>query len=325
MGEIDLYNINSSPNLGIVLAILSIIPWILTCTIFKPKFKRTKLTQKDIKLEIANIIAFGINIILMIAYRDKFDIKNANLWFGIMIFFYLIYYELYIRYVVRGRAQKELYTPFMYVKIPIFIAMSLSLVFAGIWSKNIPQIYFSILFTIINCYMSYKKYMTYFVEYRDLYDENRKPTGKKMLMNSIRPKGLKYVSVIVLMYNPKNHMWLMQKRSKDKGGKWATTSGHPVAGKSSVSGMENEIFEEIGLKVDEDELRLVTTIDRKEKFVDIYYLEKDVNIENLVLQKEEVDDVKWMTEKDIELFYSEKKFKKTHYMYFKEALNKINK
>lgn len=325
MGEIDLYNINSSPNFGIVLAVLSIIPWVLTYTLFKPKFRKVKNNNKEIRLEIANIIIYITNIILLIAYRNKFDIKTANIWFGIMIFFYLIYYELYIRYIVRGRAQKELYMPFMYVKVPFFIAMSLSIVFAAIWAKCVPLIYFSILFTITNCYISYKKYMNYFTEYRDLYDENRNPTGRKMLMDGIRPKGLKYVTVIALIYNPKNQKWLMQKRTKDKGGQWATTSGHPIAGKSSIEGMITEINEELGLKVDKDELKLINTIERREKFADIYYLEKEINVDDLVLQKEEVDDVMWMSTYDIDAFYNAKKFKKTHYNYFKESLRKMKK
>lgn len=328
MGNLDLYNTNSSPYFGVILAVLSIIPWILTYTIFKPKFKKvsiSKLSLKEQKLEIANIIIYIINIILLIIYRDRFDIKTANVWFGIMTFFYLLYYELYFRYILRGGAQKELYSPLIYIKIPLFITMSLSIVFAGIWGKCIPLIYFAILFTITNCYIAYKKYMKYYTEYRDLYDKNRKPTGKKMLKDGLKPRDLKYVTVAVAIYNPKNHKWLMQKRTKDKGGNWATTSGHPISGQTSVQGMISEIKEELGLEVLEDELKLITTFDRKDKFVDIYYLEKDINIEKLVLQKEEVDDVKWMSENDIEALYKAKKFKKTHYNYFKKLLIEIEK
>ncbi len=220
MENINLYNTNSSPYFGIVLAILSVLPWILTYTIFKPKYKKvyiSKMSSKEKRLEIANIIIYFINIIVLILYKDKFDIKTANIWFGIMSFFYLIYYELYIRYIVRGKTQKELYVPFIYIKVPIFISMSMSLVFAGIWGKCVPLIYFAILFTITNCYTSYKKYMKFFTEYRDLYDENRRPTGKRMLKDGIKPSKLKYVTVVVGIYNTRNHKWLMQKRTKDKG------------------------------------------------------------------------------------------------------------
>lgn len=326
MSNIDIFNTNSSPYFGVVLAILSLIPVLLVYTVFKPKYKKISIKKMDEKEKIMfliNKIIYLVNIILLVVKRNSFDIKTANIFFGIMCFFYIIYYELVIRYISRGRAQKQLYAQFMYVRVPIFISMSMSLVFAGIWAKDVLLIIISIIFAITNIYTSNYIYMKCFTEYRDLYDENRKPVGKKMIKNGYQPKNLKYVSVAVYIFNPKNRKWLMQKRSKDKGGKWATTSGHPISGQTSAQGMVSEIYEELGLKVEEDELKFVTTVERKRKFVDIYYLEKDVDIQDLKLQKEEVDDVKWMSKKEIDAFYSNKKFKKTHYNYFQEVNRKM--
>ena len=170
--------------------------------------------------------------------------------------------------------------------------------------------------------------MTYynkFVEYRDLYDENRNPVNKRVIRDGKVPKGLKYVTVVVFIYNKYTKEWLMQKRSKDKGGKWATTSGHPISGQTSIEGMVTEIKEELGLAVKEEELNFITTVNRKEKFADIYYLEKDVDLNKLNIQKEELDDIKWMTQKEIEELYKAGKFKKTHYNYYHELLKCMNK
>ena len=112
----------------------------------------------------------------------------------------------------------------------------------------------------------------------------------------------------------------MQKRTKDKGGKWATTSGHPISGQTSIEGMITEIYEELGLSVSKEELTLKTTVKRKNKFVDIYYLESCVDIEKLNIQKEELTDVEWMTKSEVDKFYNAKKYKETHYKYFKEIL-----
>lgn len=162
MNNIDFFNTNSSPYLGLVLAILSIIPVALTHTIFRPKYSdkvNKKIKRKDNILRCINAIIYIINIVLLIINKNSFDIKNANISFGIMCFFYVIYYELYIRYIVRGREYKFLYEPFMGIKVPIFISMSMSIIFAGIWSKNILLIITSILFTLTNCYTTYKRYM----------------------------------------------------------------------------------------------------------------------------------------------------------------------
>lgn len=328
MNEVNFLNENTTLYLGIVLAILSLLPWILTYTIFRMKNKRVdikKLSKKEKIIDLASLICYVISIFIMIITTKKFDIKNANIWFGIMSFFYIIYYEMYIRYIVRGRNQKELYGRLLYVKIPFFISMSMSLVFSGIWSKNIPLVISSILFTLTNCYSSYNKYIKFFTEYRDLYDDKRKFTGKKMLKDGILPKGLKYVTVVVFIFNPQNKKWLMQKRSKDKGGKWATTSGHPVSGQTSLEGMVTEIKEELGMDVDKEQLKFITTVDRKEKFADIYYLEENIDLKDLHIQQEEVEEVRWMSNNEIDTFYLNNKFKKTHYNYYKEMKKHIKK
>ena len=325
MENIDLFNSNTTPYLGVVLAIISVIPILFTYTFFRPKFRK-KIKDKKIKiLGLVSKFIYVLNLIFLVIKTELFDIKNADLWFGIMCFFYIIYYELYIRYIIRGRAEKELYSRFFYIKVPLFLSMSLSLVFAGIWVGDIILIIISVIFWGINTYTEYNKYIKYYTEYRDLYDNNRKQVKKKMLKDSIQPKGLKYVTVVVFIFNPKNKKWLMQKRTKDKGGKWATTSGHPVSGTTSIQGMITEIKEELGLTVQEKELKLITTVQRKKKFADIYYLEKIIDINEVKIQKEEVDDITWMSDKDIEAFYNENKFKKTHYNYYKALVSSMKK
>ena len=328
MENFNLYNQVSSPYFGVIIAIITILPLLLVATIFRPKYKNDKKIKKSKLFNISNIlriISFIFCIAILCIFKDSYDIKNTNIWFGIMLFFYVLYYELIIRYIVRGRRQKDLYKSFMYVKVPIAICISGGMLFTGIWSKNIYLIISSIIFCISNIYVSYMTYYNKFVEYRDLYDENRNPVNKRVIRDGKVPKGLKYVTVIVFIYNKYTKEWLMQKRSKDKGGKWATTSGHPISGQTSIEGMVTEIKEELGLTVKEEELNFITTVNRKEKFADIYYLEKDVDLNKLNIQKEELDDIKWMTQKEIEELYKAGKFKKTHYNYYHELLKCMNK
>lgn len=161
MNDLNYFNSNTTPYLGFILAILSILPIVLTHIMFRSKYSngKNKKGSKNYKiLRIINAILYIINIILLIVSKDSFDIKNVNIWFGIMCFFYIIYYELYIRYILRGRKYEALYESFMFVKIPIFVAMSMSLFFAGIWSKNIVLIIISALFIMTNCYTAYIRY-----------------------------------------------------------------------------------------------------------------------------------------------------------------------
>ena len=54
MKEYDFLNTNSSPYLGMILAIISIIPIILTYTIFKPKFKKIEIKKRKKSFYIRN-------------------------------------------------------------------------------------------------------------------------------------------------------------------------------------------------------------------------------------------------------------------------------
>ena len=58
------------------------------------------------------------------------------------------------------------------------------------------------------------------------------------------------------------------------------------------------------LDVDKDSLKFIDTIERKKKYVDIYYMETDIKLDNLSIQKEELDEVLWMSKKEIDLFGS---------------------
>lgn len=59
------------------------------------------------------------------------------------------------------------------------------------------------------------------MELRDLYNENKELTGKTIYKGQDVPKGHYYITVVVFIQNSKNE-FLIQKRVKEKDGKWAT-------------------------------------------------------------------------------------------------------
>ena len=134
------------------------------------------------------------------------------------------------------------------------------------------------------------------MEKRDLYDKNRHLTGNTIYKGEPIPDDSYIVVVLAFLQNSEGK-FLMQKRSQRKNGKWASTGGHPKSGESSVQGIITEIDEEIGLSVTPQELDLVYSgrQDEEHVFFDIYYVKKDFDETNLVLQKEEVESVKWFS------------------------------
>ena len=134
------------------------------------------------------------------------------------------------------------------------------------------------------------------MEKRDLYNKDRELTGETIYKGESIPEG-KYIIVILAMIQNSKGEFLIQKRSKQKGGKYAATGGHVKVGETSVEGMMAEIQEEIGLTVKPEELELIFSgrEDEQQVFFDLYYMKKDFEITDLVLQEEEVESVKWMT------------------------------
>ena len=111
----------------------------------------------------------------------------------------------------------------------------------------------------------------------------------------------------------------MQKRSVQKGGVWGTTGGHPKTGEDSLIGMHTEIEEELGLDISKNELKLVTTIQDNKIICDIYYINKDIDINDITMQESEVAQVKYLTLAEIEDLYKSGEFKKSHYHMFQNA------
>lgn len=132
------------------------------------------------------------------------------------------------------------------------------------------------------------------MERRDLYDINRKPTGETIFKGEKIPLNRYIIVVLSFIQNSKGE-FLVQKRSKQKDGKFASTGGHAKTGENSIEAMISEIREELGLNVLPSELNLIYSgrEDTERVFFDIYYLKKDFDIESLTLQKEEVDFVEW--------------------------------
>lgn len=151
------------------------------------------------------------------------------------------------------------------------------------------------------------------MEKRDLYDINKKLTGETIYKDEKIPAN-RYILVVLVFIQNSQGKFLIQKRSKQKDGKYASTGGHPKTGETSIDGMITEIREELGLTVKPEELELIFSgqEDVKQVFFDIYYMRKDFNISDLKLQKEEVDFVEWLSFKEIEALIKKDLFLESH-------------
>lgn len=163
------------------------------------------------------------------------------------------------------------------------------------------------------------------MEKRDLYDRDKENTQFTIFKEQETPDNYYTLVVLALIQNSKNEI-LVQKRSIQKGGEYGLTSGHPKSGETSLSGIISEIKEELGVEALPQELNLMysTRDDNNRCFYDLYYLKKDYEKENMLLQKEEVDKVYWFSEEKINKLCENGEFKESHIEAYKILMEKIN-
>ena len=100
--------------------------------------------------------------------------------------------------------------------------------------------------------------------------------------------------VMVVIRNSKGE-FLMQKRVESKGGDWGVTGGHPKAGETPIEGIITEVKEELGLDFsNENFIEYDSGCDGKDCYK-MYFVNKDVDIEDMQIQEEEVSEVRWFS------------------------------
>lgn len=165
------------------------------------------------------------------------------------------------------------------------------------------------------------------MEKRDLYDYERNLTGETINKGEIIPNN-RYIVVVLVFIQNSEGKFLLQKRSQIKGGKYATTGGHPKSGESSLEGIVTEVQEEIGLTLNPQDLTLYFSgrSDKERVFWDDYYIKMDIDdIHQLKLQEEEVSTVGWFSEEEIKKLMQQENFFINHYEEFEILLEWLKK
>jgi len=157
------------------------------------------------------------------------------------------------------------------------------------------------------------------VEYLDLYDENRKPIGKKIIRGE-KPTIGTYINIVIVFIENSEGKFLIQKTSKRKGSVFATTGGLVSSGYTPDDTITKEIKEELGIDVSIDELELFYTQKRGYSFQDAYYLKKDIDINELILQEDEVEYVKWLSVDEINKLIENNEFREGNIKSFNKLL-----
>ncbi len=139
------------------------------------------------------------------------------------------------------------------------------------------------------------------VELWDLYNEKGERTGQTMMRGEPIPAGLYHLGVHIWPINSRGE-YLVQKRAssvKWMPNRWSVTGGCAVYGEDARKAAARELFEEIGYRAENDELRKIACLRRGNAFCGIFALYTDQPADTFTLQKEEVSAVAWKTQSQI--------------------------
>ena len=135
----------------------------------------------------------------------------------------------------------------------------------------------------------------------DIYDIHKNKKNKFHKRGVPLDKGDYHIVIHSWVVNSNDEVILTKRHSSKKicPNMWECTEGSIVAGESSVEGAVRELKEEIGLSFEIAEAIFFTSfvLDFSNTIIDSYFFKRDVDINDLVLQENEVSEAKIVNEK----------------------------
>ncbi len=147
-------------------------------------------------------------------------------------------------------------------------------------------------------------------EVLDVLDERGLFTGKVATRKECHANGYWHRAVYGFIID-QNHNVLLQRRGANKRmwpNKWdVTVGGHVISGEIGRQAIKRECKEELGLKISDAELKYIissTSVYSKNGYNNMHYdecyiIKRSVDISKLILQKDELSQVAFFSEKDI--------------------------
>ena len=152
------------------------------------------------------------------------------------------------------------------------------------------------------------------MEIFDLYDKDFNKLDKTMVRGSTNNPG-EYHLVVHMWFRNKAGKYLIQQRNKQTDRiphQWFCTGGAAVSGDTSLQAAMRETKEELGLDLDSSKFKHISQyfMDQSDTnyITDVYLIEEDILIKDLILDTVEVRDVAYKTMDEIKEMIRNKQF-----------------
>ena len=133
------------------------------------------------------------------------------------------------------------------------------------------------------------------MEYNDIYDRDRKLTGRTHLRGTQWRKGEYGLVVCVWVYDGEGKL-LLTRRAPEKSfaGTWENSGGAALAGETSLQAITRELREETGICAQPEEFDLLSSARDRNAHYDFYSLRRSSDTP-VTLQPGETDGYQWVT------------------------------
>ena len=160
------------------------------------------------------------------------------------------------------------------------------------------------------------------MELIDLYDNDGNKTDKTYMRGDKSRKFNKneHIPIVMIFIENSKGEFLIQKTSESKGSVYSSTGGHVDSGENIDDALVREVKEELGLDVNINEVKYLGHVITGAPIRFLYYLKKDINTNDLRIDKEEVEKVRYMSENEINNLIEEKLFLGSHAICFNKIL-----
>lgn len=164
------------------------------------------------------------------------------------------------------------------------------------------------------------------MELLDIYDDEGNKTGRVIERGNKKEilTEQEHIAVAVIFIENSNHEFLIQKTSKEKGGEFSSTGGHITHNETPMSTIIREVEEELGITLKKEEIKDLGFIKYDMPLRYLFYVQKDIHLEDIKLQQEEVEYVEYKRVDEIEELINNNQMLKSHAILFHELLERLN-
>ena len=158
----------------------------------------------------------------------------------------------------------------------------------------------------------------------DILDENGNLTGKTMNKGDklVWQEGVYHPGTDVWIINSENKL-LIKKRSPQKKFEpnvWAMTGGSIIKGETALETLKRETMEELGIELDVQKAIKIKRYRTGNVWLDEYIVRQDIDLNKVILQEEEVSEVKFATFDEIENLFQNNLFISNRWEYVRDEI-----